>query len=68
MAAREYTPEEEARLGLKSLPEIPFIGPEESHRRREIYEASRKAHREAVPIVDVGGSGDPATRSLLEKP
>jgi len=45
MTAREYTPEEEALYKLRPLPDIPFIGAEESQRLRAVYEESRKAHR-----------------------
>lgn len=35
------TPEDEKRLGLKPLPEVPFCGPEEAQRLRQAYEDGR---------------------------
>jgi hypothetical protein len=37
------THEDEARYGLKPLPDVPFCGPEEAQRRRKAYEDGRAA-------------------------
>lgn len=68
MTARIYTPEEEMTLKLRPLPEVPWIGVEESQRRRAAYEAGRVDYRVIHPIIenvepgDMGYAGTRATR------
>lgn len=63
MGARVYTPEDEALLKLRPLPDIPFIGPEESQRLRAAYEAARIAYRVVHPIIEAVEPGDLNTAS-----
>lgn len=55
MTAANYTPEEESRYRLASLPDPPFISKEEALRLNREYEAGRARHRityPAAPKVD----------------
>lgn len=48
------TPEDEARYGLKPLPDVPFPGPEEAQARREAWSGRLAAQRAADGLPPLG--------------
>lgn len=61
MSARIYTPEEEELYKLRPLPDIPFIGVEESRKRREAYKRGSTEYRVKNPIIEAVETADLTT-------
>jgi hypothetical protein len=59
MGARIYDPEEEKRLGLKPLPDVPFCDAEQAATLNVRYSAARARHRMDHPIIESLDHDDP---------